>query len=232
MKNYCSECENKHMCIDDIKPSFWVFIKNKIKKIFKGKSADLQVIKEDLGQLLPTKTSYNIEIPWDRLIKNFDYNKKTIVLIDDSKMILTLLQDYLTTIGLHLEDYNILDFYSIYAPFVLRDTLKELAKNPSFKVDYAVVDIVLPGKIKDSQNYIKMDGIDVAKILHDMYKCRNFKFFSGNVLNHYIDYIQEKVVKFEEYFGKDLYTYIILKNEDDQIIQAKLKELFKNELPS
>jgi hypothetical protein len=180
----------------------------------------------NLESLLPEKYQEEINLPVDRIMNNFDSSKPSLVIIDDSIMILSLVEEYLEILGVTPENHNILKFYGFYAPFVLIETLKELKTNFGLKkINYAIIDIVLPGKLKKQNNYVKLDGIDVAIHLHKEYDCKNIVFFSGNVLNVYVDYIMEKIQKFRDYFKKYLNDYIIIKTSEDSYILEQFKNI-------
>lgn len=179
---------------------------------------------DNLEDLLPCRTSDTISLPIRRLVDNYDSNKPTIVIIDDSMYVLDMVEDYLSIIGITEETHNILKFYGVYAPFILRDTLR-LIKD--LKIDYAIIDIVLPGKLKEHGRYEKMDGIDIAMLLDKEYNCGKFLFFSGNVLNTYVKFIEDKVQRFKDYFNKNLLDYIVFKTSTDEEIISRFIELCK-----
>lgn len=179
-------------------------------------------------ELLPEKSATHLRLPVDRIIQNYDDSKPSIVIIDDSRLILSMVEDYLERLNITEEKYNILKFFGMYAPFVLDETLQELEKQGLTKIEYAIIDIVLPGKVKHGNTYLKMDGIDVSILLNERYKCQKFLFFSGNVLNVYIDFIQEKVDKFFDHFKRDLRKYIVIKTNGDEYIINKFGKLFLN----
>jgi len=175
--------------------------------------------------LIPEKYSVELRLPINRIVESFDFSKPSIVIIDDSELILTLVEEYLANCSITSEDYNILRFYGLHAPFILKDTLNILKSKGLEKIEYAIIDIVLPGKIKEENKYVKMDGIDVAILLNRDFGTDNFFFFSGNVLNLYVEYIHEKAEKFYNYFKLNLSEFIIPKNSDDDSIQERIEEL-------
>lgn len=182
-------------------------------------------IVNSLDDLLPNKEETNVRLPYVRIVSNYNPNKPSVVIVDDSQLIVLMVQELLNKCGVNKDTHNILKFYGVYAPFVLRETLLQLKDNGLEKIDLAVIDIVLPGKIKEDNIYVKMDGIDVSTILSEKYHCDRFLFFSGNVLNVYVDYIQEKVDKFKDFFNDDLHNYIVVKTQDEDTIIDDFKRL-------
>lgn len=169
----------------------------------------------DIEYLSPSRQSFDISIPIERIIKKFDRNKKNIVIIDDSRGIVSVIEDFLKELekdGINLEDYNILTFYDKYAPFVLKKTLEFLEP---ISIDFAIIDIVLPGKINNNNKYERMDGIDIAILLNSKYNCRNACFFTGNVVSEHVSYIKDKIQKFENYFDNNIVDNIIFKGDND-----------------
>lgn len=161
-------------------------------------------------------SEYDLNIPIDRIINNYDKNKKNILIIDDSRGIVSVIEDFINEVqrnkSINLSEYNILTFYGKYSSFVLEKTLNVLSP---ITIDYAIIDIVLPGKIKRNNETVKMDGIDISILLNSQYNCNNFCFFTGNVVSEHIEYINEKVVKFSDFFNTDIRNYIIFKGDKD-----------------
>lgn len=182
----------------------------------------------NIDELSPDKLEYDISVPVNRIMKHYDKKKKNIVIIDDSRGIVSVLEDFLIEVektgNINIEDYNILTFYDKYAPFVLKKTLEDLGVE---KIDYAIVDIVLPGKLREHGVYQKLDGIDVSILLNKEYKCNNLCFFTGNVVSEHVAYIKDKVIKFNEIFDGDIRDYIIFKGDNDgEETIKKLSNLF------
>lgn len=180
-----------------------------------------------LEDLLPCRTTDDITLPVHRLVESYNVLKPTVLIIDDSVYVLDMVEDYLATIGITSENHNVLRFYGVYAPFVMRDTLALINAKHGLKIDYAIIDIVLPGKLKEHDQYSKMDGIDVAMLIDKEYSCKRMLFFSGNVLNTYVRFIEDKVRRFKEYFGKDLLDSIVFKTSTDEEVISRFIELCK-----
>lgn len=169
---------------------------------------------KNYNSMLPAKYSIDLKLPQERIVSNYNPELPTIVIIDDSKGIVSIVEDYLHECGLQSESFNILSFFGQMAPFVLLQTLSMLKDKGLNKVDYAIIDIVLPGKIKQDDKYIKMDGIDVSILLNKEYKCNNFVFYTGNIVNTYVEFIKLKSDKFFNYFNKNIEDYLIFKSND------------------
>lgn len=186
----------------------------------------------DISNMIPTEEEADtIPIPINRIINTHDINKNNIIIIDDSPGIVSVLEDFIKEVekngDINLDDYNVMTFSDKYAPFVLKRTLEELDLK---KVDFAIIDIILPGKMKQGEKYFKLDGVDVAILLYEKYGCTNFVFFTGNIISEYVDYIKEKVDKFEDVFNKDIRDFIIFKGDKDATDTVKeLGKLFKKE---
>jgi hypothetical protein len=191
--------------------------------LFRSKSTE----KLNYESLIPEKAPEEILLPLKRIVETFDFSKPSIVIIDDSELYLTLVEEYLEASDITKENHNILKFYGLYAPFVLQDTLKILKEKGLEKIESAIIDIVLPGKINVNNKYLKMDGVDVSIFLNKEFKTTDFFFLSGNILNLYVEYIQEKSNKFYSYFNVALNSLIVPKNCSDETILLKIKEITK-----
>jgi CheY-like chemotaxis protein len=192
-------------------------IKKKLLDLFPNNTVQIE---HKSKNLLPTRQEYDIKIPRQRIIAEFSKEKNNILIIDDSRGIVSIVEDMIRDIGkdketLNLDNYNILSFFDRYAPFVLKETLETLKP---LSIEYAVIDIMLPGKIKVEGVSTRMDGVDVAILLHSEYGCENFIFFTGNTLAEYVDYISDKMHKFKDYFNKDMEDYIIFKGANRPIV--------------
>lgn len=205
---------------------------DKISDLVSKKQEPLTEEEEFLRELLPEKGDYDFSLPVKRVIENFDPAKKNLVIIDDSKGIVSVVQDMLEELHkegrINIEEYNVLPFFDKYAPFVMEETLNELG---DIKVDLAIIDIILPGKMKRDGKYFKKDGVDVAHVLNRKYGCENFVFFTGNVVSEYIEFIREKVERFHKYFGKHIKEHMIFKgdNDDGESTKFEFERLFKGD---
>lgn len=185
---------------------------NFLKNLFKHRQ-DPSII--DIRDLIPEREEVEICLPEVRIIKAFDYSKKSILIIDDSKGITSIVEDYLLSCNIDTSDYNILTFFGGYAPFVMQKTLDRIVEKGDIMIVGAIIDIVLPGKMKTEGKYIKWDGIDVAIYLNKNFGLRNFLFYTGNVISMYVEFIKDKSFKFKAYFNKDIKDFIIFKSEQE-----------------
>lgn len=198
-------------------------LNNLIKWLQKFQEEDI-----NLESISSHREDLDISVPVNRIIKDFDYSKKNIIIIDDSRGIVSVVEDFVREVEkkgtIDLDDYNVLTFYDKYAPFVLQETLERLEP---IKVEFAIVDIVLPGKLKVDDAYVRLDGVDVAVLLNEKYDCNNLCFFTGNVVSEHIGYIKDKIIKFKNFFGTDIQDYIIFKGDNDfSITINRLDDLF------
>jgi CheY-like chemotaxis protein len=182
----------------------------------------------NFNKMLPNKYEIDLKLPQERIVSNYKPELPTIIIIDDSKGIVSIVEDYLQECGLQSESFNILSFFGQMAPFVLSQTLDMLKEKGLTKVDYAIIDIVLPGKIKKGDKYIKMDGIDVSILLNSKYNCNNFVFYTGNIVNTYVEFIKLKSDKFFSHFNKNIDDYLIFKgNDSDRDVVENFCSLLK-----
>jgi CheY-like chemotaxis protein len=202
-----------------------------IKKILNFFRTKLSTEELNYESLIPEKFSEELKLPLVRIIENFDFSKPSIVIIDDSELYLSLVEEYLEACNINHTNHNILKFYGLDAPFILKDTLEILKEKGLKKIESAIIDIVLPGKIKTNNKYLKMDGIDVSIYLNREFNTSGFFFLSGNILNIYVEYIKEKADKFSSYFqgtNETLDSLIVSKNCSDENILLKIKEITKS----
>lgn len=192
-------------------------LKNKLLSLFPDKVIEME---HKPKTLLPTRQEYDIKIPRQRIISEYIRENNNILIIDDSRGIVSIVEDMIYEIGkdasiLDVSKYNILSFFDRYAPFVLKETLDTLKP---LEIEFAIIDIMLPGKIKVDGMNTRMDGVDVAILLNTEYNCKNFIFFTGNTLAEYVDYISDKMDKFKAHFNKDMEDFIIFKGANRPII--------------
>ena len=196
---------------------------NSLKRIFLSSN-------EDMTNVLPEKEFTELKLPVKRILDNYDPYKKTIVVIDDSRGIVSIVEDFIKDAEdkgyINLNDYNILTFYDDCAPFIMKETLRKIDPD----VEFAIIDIVLPGKISENGIFVRMDGIDVAEVLHNEFGCNNFIFFTGNVVSEYVDYMKNKILRFNKIFNKNIEDFIVFKGDinGDKVVE-KFGQLFKKE---
>jgi len=204
---------------------------SRVESFITPKSISRKSLYEDI---MPYKNEVNIEPRVDEIVQAYlKYTKqKHVVIIDDSYGIVDVVKEYVHKIidvndDVNLNQIDILPFGGMHAPFILIEALKKLDLK---HIDYAVIDIVLPGKMTVGGINTKYDGIDVAIHLNEFYGCNNFVFYSGNVVSEYVEYIGEKMSKFEAHFDRSLKDFIIYKGDlnESQTIEEFTK-LFKKE---
>ena len=158
----------------------------------------------------------------------YDSQRPNILIIDDSPGITSIVIDYFEELHhagiIDIHKFNILAFSGKHAPFLMNNTLIDYDIK---KIDYAIIDIILPGRMKVCSKQTKMDGIDVSIILNEKYHCDNFVFFTGNVVSEYIDYIKEKVDRYFKYFGTHIKEQIIFKKGGEQDTKLEFEDLMK-----
>jgi len=192
----------------------------KIKNMFTKKTINIST------KLIPETDKVSLSVPIKRLIENYDLTKKNILIIDDSKGIISMINDFLDEC-LNVKDYNVLSFFQKYAPFIMMKTFSQMNMK---SIDFAIIDIVLPGKMQIKNKYVKYDGIDVAIYLYEKYNCKNFLFYTGNLNGEFSDYFEEKSEKFEKYFGRDIHDFIVYKGDyDGDKTITEFKKLFSGE---
>jgi len=199
-------------------------------RIFRSYFKDNNDNKDNIyDNLIPkNKSKFNFENQDKEILKNYVPGKKNIIIIDDSPGIISIVVDMLEELHsnkkINLHEYNILKFYGKFAPFLLEYTLE---KNNITKIDYAIIDIILPGRLKIDGIQKRLDGIDTAILLNKQYNCNNFVFYTGNVVSEYIDFIKEKVDRFYDFFGIHIKEQIIFKGEGDDA-KFKFEDLLLN----
>ena len=175
------------------------------------------------SDLIPETEEIELNIPYNRIIKNYNFNKETVLIVDDSKGIVEILK---STILNFVKNSNIITFYNEHAGFILEKTLFQLNKTSKVTINTAIIDIILPGKIVEGNKQKRIDGIDIAILLNKKYNCNNFLFFTGNIGNEYLEFIKLKSVKFHDHFGKNLSDFILNKNNfDSDVFEIELKKL-------
>lgn len=201
-----------------------------LSKFFKNKKNYNKII-IDITSIIPNKIEVEINLPEIRLIKAFDPSKPSVLIIDDQKGIISIVEDYMAECGVDSSQYNILSFYGNFAAFVMQATLERLKEEQALaKIDIAIIDIVLPGKKKINDRYTKYDGVDVAMYLNENFDLKNFAFYTGNIVSAYVGFINEKTEKFFRYFKKPMSEHIIYKgNGSEEEVIKEFCDLFKKE---
>lgn len=186
-----------------------------------------KISSKDLLNLIPERKNDDIFLPLERVIKNYKPNLRTVLIIDDSRGITSILEEYISKNS--QEEFNIVSFYGVNAPFIMEETLQILKTKGLTKIDFAIIDIVLPGKRFKDNHILKWDGIDVSIFLSEEFDLKNFLFYTGNIVSNYVAFIKDKKEKFNQYFKTDIKDFILYKSENDVIINRELNSLLTKE---
>jgi CheY-like chemotaxis protein len=165
-------------------------------------------------------------------LDSFESYRQTILIIDDSPGMVEIIKEHLTTLGYDKDNYNIVSFTGRCAPFSMINGLKQLENLGLEKIDYAIIDLILPGKVDIENKMIGMDGIDVASYLDYRFNCKNsciihvegFDTESGYNL-----FFNKKIEKFRRLFRKDLKDFLLYKEIKGENFIKELNLLFKEE---
>ena len=165
-------------------------------------------------------------------INNFDPCKKTILIIDDSPGMINIIKEYIDMAKFNRNDYNVITFTERYAPFAMMEGLKLLECRGLRTVDYAFVDMVLPGKIDIDGKSVGMDGVDVSTYLYRKYNCKNTCLLclrSCDIEGKYGGFFKPKVEKFMKVFKKDMMNYILYKETSTNNFIMNISLLLNNQ---
>jgi hypothetical protein len=215
--------------INKIKYIIEVFMFKRIINFFsrsKGIQKKFEYQDENLDFLKSKEATFRSTYDSPTLPDDFDFNKNTILLLDDNAGVLSFLKDDIITIstnfeGFDVENYNILAVGSKYAGFMLIDLLKEY----ELHIEFAILDITLGGTVLSDNGSITLDGVDVYTILKEYSENLKYRFFTGNHLNMYEKRSKSIVNKFKESSGEDIRDKIILKGQNN--ISERLEEINK-----
>ena len=152
-----------------------------------------------------------------QLPDSFDFNKPTILLIDDSAGMISFLKDDMREFheenSINLDEVNVLSLSGAHAAFDLQDVIQEHTIE-KLDIKWAIIDITLGGSIMTSRGNIKYTGVDV----YDMIKRNDLKFifYTGNKLNKYIKSNSKLINQFTRVSGgKDIFKYVFFKSSMD-----------------
>lgn len=153
-----------------------------------------------------------------KTLKNYNKNKKSIVIVDDNEGVISFILDDLEYLkheyGLKLDNYNILTFGSQYGVFKLQATLQAYDITD---IEFGIFDITLGGGLFDPlKGNVVLDGVDAFKLCYEQSIISDidfkFLFFTGNKLNPYIKKNEETIKKFNRITqGLDIGDYILYK---------------------
>jgi len=160
--------------------------------------------------------------------KQWDKSKKTFLIIDDNFGIVAIIKDIIDELSaegkINLEEWNILSFQEKQAGIHL---LKSIQID-GLKVDAAFIDMTYGSIIRIKERNIKINGLHIFKFLKDKNENINFKFYTGNVLNEYINNNKEIIDYFHKITGKNIKDYIIMKSRTtDDDLKNEILKLFE-----
>jgi len=140
---------------------------------------------------------------------NYDYNKPTMLFVDDSPATVTLFKRLVKRI--HLEDnFNVL--YSTGNDAGLRVIKTIYCEETSlFKIDVILTDITFGGSIPINGVLRSMDGVELVGVLLKVYPDMIYKFITGHVVSN--DLNMPIINEFKKYNkDKELSDYVTYKD--------------------
>jgi len=159
--------------------------------------------------LRPSDLEYTRELPSD-----FDFNNKTILLIDDNAGIVSFLEDDLETIfedyDMDESKYNILSFVGEHAVYEFLTLVKEHA---DLNIDYAIIDLTLGGSILTPEGNIRLTGMDVFEVLHEINPLVKYFFYTGNLISDPINPIKNIIDQYNQVTKLNLEDKVLYKTE-------------------
>jgi len=161
--------------------------------------------------------------------QNFDKNKKTCIIIDDNRGIISIVKNALKELHyenkINLNKWNILTFEGGHAAIFF---LKFLLQNNFKNINCALIDITFGNILRINNKNIKINGIHLAYFLKKLYPNIKFYFYTGNTLNEYVKYQKELKDFFKEFYGESIDKYVLNKiNTSDEDLKLALLNLMK-----
>lgn len=157
-------------------------------------------------------------------VSDYDYNKPTMLFVDDSPSTVTLFKRLVKRIQLE-NNFNVL--YSTGNDAGLR-VIKTIycEQYTNFKIDIILTDITFGGSIKIRDVLTSMDGVDLVGILKKLYPNLIYKFITGHVVTG--DIRSEIYKKFSEYNNDDdLSKYVTYKDRAISTDMDLVYDIFK-----
>lgn len=144
----------------------------------------------------------------------YDANKKTIILVDDLTATKVLYEIAFSEIKRRhkidvTEDYNIIFFFGKNVGF---SVIKFLSKD--INIDYAILDITIDTLAKFDDEYIELDGVDIAIAIANKNPNTNIMFNSAHTMNPRNLTVSEFIEKYKKHFKDDMYKHTIDKLVD------------------
>ena len=161
------------------------------------------------------------------LVFDYDPNKETIIICDDSLGVCTFLEEDLKE--LTKQRYNILSFYGADAIYKCIEFCETFNITPS----KAIIDLIIGGVRKiyfdDNKKYnLKLDGVDLFEYLYLKNQNLDYLFFTGNTLSPEISFIDKMMIQFRKLTGLNLESKSVAKMTftlDERL--TKFKKLLK-----
>lgn len=154
--------------------------------------------------------------------------KQSIVICDDSEGMVQLIEEFLNELGFTDELYNIFTYSGMCCAFKTIEGLSQLEKVGLKHIDFAIIDLVLPGGIDINDKFINLDGIDLNFYLNYKFNVRNSCIIHIKGLNKIMDfsiYFENKIKKFKTMMNLDLNDNILYKEIDDEDFKNNLNLL-------
>lgn len=207
--------------------NFFIKNKDKGKEVIETLEKTVNNIKENsTDKKYDTLTKIDLSRYKDEEYLNpYDVNKKTIILVDDLTATKVLYEIAFSEIKRRhkidvTEDYNIVFFFGKNVGF---SVIKFL--NKDINIDYAILDITIDTLAKFDDEYIELDGVDIAIAIANKNATTKIMFNSAHTMNPRNLTVSEFIEKYKKHFKDDMYKYTIDKLVD--MNQAIYNFLFK-----
>lgn len=196
--------------------NFFIKNKDKGKEVIETLEKTVNNIKEN-----STDKKYDILTKIDlsryrdeEYLNPYDVNKKTIILVDDLPATKVLYEIAFNEIKrIHkvdvTKDYNIIFFFGKNVGF---SVIKFL--NKDINIDYAILDITIDTLAKFDDEYIELDGVDIAIAIANKNATTKIMFNSAHTMNPRNLTVSEFIEKYKKHFKDDMYKYTIDKLVD------------------
>lgn len=196
--------------------NFFIKNKDKGKEVIETLEKTVNNIKEN-----STDKKYDILTKIDlsryrdeEYLNPYDVNKKTIILVDDLPATKVLYEIAFNEIKrIHkvdvTKDYNIIFFFGKNVGF---SVIKFL--NKDINIDYAILDITIDTLAKFDDEYIELDGVDIAIAIANKNATTKIMFNSAHTMNPRNLTVSEFIEKYKKHFKDDMYKHTIDKLVD------------------
>lgn len=160
-----------------------------------------------------TQIDYSI-YPDENYYDGYDPSKKTILLVDDLTATKILYEIGFSEIKRVykvdvIKDYNIVMLFGKNVGFT---AMKFIQKD--VKIDFAILDITIDTLAKFGDDFVELDGVDLAIELHKKDKSTKIMFSSAHTMNPRNLTVLEFIEKFKKYFKDDMYKHTVDKSVD------------------